>query len=206
MDGIDISVIVPVYNLEHFLMPLLKTIKAQDLGDYKAEYIFILNNCTDDSERVIRDSELVCKILTCSERGCGPSRNVGYEAASGKYIWYMDGDDWLLSNTAIRQVLDKAISEDLDILRIPFASDLYRQNCFAMVWQYLLRRTFVSEFRFPSIQPAEDDAYMEMVLAKAGLDRYRYFQLPHIDKPLYFYNYLREGSNMYRYKILREKI
>jgi len=202
----DISVIVPVYNLERFLLPLLTTLINQDLGDYKAEYIFVLNNCTDDSEGMIRVSGLPGQILQCTQQGCGPARNVGFDAASGRYIWFMDGDDWLLSDTAIKQVLDKAYAEDANILWIPFASENYKYNYFSMVWQYLLRRDFVAEFRFPAIQPAEDDAYMRQVLRKAGRNEQNYWTLPRVDRPLYFYNYMREGSNMYRCLVKHEQI
>lgn len=194
----DISIIIPVYNLEEFITPMLECLKAQDFGEYKTEIIFVLNNCTDNSEDVIRSSGLECTILNCSTQGCGPARNTGMDIATGEYIWFMDGDDWLLSNTAVRDALDKARREDLNILRIPFQSNIFRWQYFSMVWQYLMRREFIQEFRFPDYQPAEDDAFMFEVLKKAGLDRYNHMCLPCIDKTLYYYNYLREGSNMYR--------
>ena len=202
----DLSIIIPVYNLERFIQPMLDSLLEQDLGDYKVEIIFVLNNCTDNSEGVIRSSGLDCKIISCEEQGCGPARNAALDIAEGEYIWMMDGDDWLLSDTAVANALEAARRYDLDILRIPFETNNYWGQYFSMVWQYLLRRDFVKEFRFPSIQPAEDDAYMNMVLRKAGLDRNTYLRLPYIDKKLYFYNFLREGSNMYRSLVLHEAI
>lgn len=202
----DLSIIIPVYNLERFIQPMLDSLLEQDLGDYKVEIIFVLNNCTDNSEGVIRSSGLDCKIISCEKQGCGPARNAALDIAEGEYIWMMDGDDWLLSDTAVADVLEAVKFYDLDILRIPFETNNYWGQYFSMVWQYLLRRDFVKEFRFPSIQPAEDDAYMNMVLRKAGLDRNTYLRLPYIDKELYFYNFLREGSNMYRSLVLHEVI
>lgn len=195
----DLSIIIPVYNLEHHIFPIIDTLMHQNLGGYSVEVLFVLNNCTDHSEDVIRKSGIDCGILYCEKQGCGCARNVGIDVAKGQYIWFMDGDDWLLSDTAIRDVLDKAYEEDLNILWIPFASDLYRQNYYSMVWQYLLKKDFIAEFRFPDYQPAEDDAYMREVLTKAGKNTYNYMDLPRMDRPLYFYNYLREGSNMFRY-------
>lgn len=202
----DISVIVPVYNLEKWIQPLLDSLKAQQLGQYEAEYIFVLNKCTDDSEKVIRESGLPCDIWLCDIQGCGEARNTGFAVATGNYIWFMDGDDWLLSETAIKDVLDKAYREDLDILRVSWESNRFHYAYFSMVWQYVFKRTYIEEFRFPNIQPCEDDAYMEMVLAKKHLNRDTYFALPVIYTPLYFYNYLREGSNMYRHHILGERV
>ena len=195
----DISIIIPVYNLENYLRPMLNCLIAQDFGDYKAQIIFVINNCTDKSEEVIRQSGLDCTIIHCATQGCGPARNAGLDIADGEYIWFLDGDDWLLSDTAVKDVLDKAKAEDLNILYIPFASEKFTWQYFSMCPQYLLRREFVKEFRFPDYQPAEDDAYMLMVLNKAGYTRYTYFNLPHVEKPLYYYNYMRPGSNMFRF-------
>ena len=194
----DISIIIPVYNLERCIRPMLDSLKEQDLGGYKAEIIFVLNNCTDKSEAVIRKSGIDCTIINCTTQGCGPARNAGFDIASGRYVWFMDGDDWLLTNTAVRDALDKATEEDLDILRIPFRSDLFLYQYFSMVWQYLIRREFILEFKFPEFQPSEDDAYMAAVLNKAGYGSNSHMCLPVVNKPLYFYNYMREGSNMYR--------
>ena len=202
----DLSIIIPVYNLEHFIQPMLDSLKAQDFGGYVVEILFVMNNCTDNSEDVIRSSGLDCTILHCTTQGCGPARNTGLDAATGEYVWMMDGDDWLLSDTAVADVLDKAYADDLDVLRIPYQSDKFTWGYFSMVWQYLLRRTFVDEIRFPNCQPGEDDAFMLQVLDKLGYSRTEFLCLPHLDTPLYYYNYLREGSNMYRFCILGQRL
>lgn len=200
---IDLSVIVPVYNLEHFIAPLLESLKEQRTT-YNVEYIFVLNNCTDNSEQVIRDSSLGCTIINCTEQGCGPARNAGLDIAQGEYIWMMDGDDWLISNTAIQDALD--LCRGLDIIHVPFRSDKFRGDYFSMVWQYIIRRDFIGDIRFLAIQPGEDDAFMLQILAKKNLNEYTYHWLPSLAAPVYFYNYLRTGSNMYRFIVLKEKI
>ena len=194
----DVSIIIPVYNLERFIVPMLRSLLCQNYGKYKAEVIFVLNNCTDHSEAVIRMSGLDCTIINCEIQGCGPARNAGLDIARGEYVWFLDGDDWLLSSTAVKQVLDKAAGVH-DIVYVPFASMTYPYQYFSMAPQYLLRREFIKDIRFPNYQPAEDDAFMAMVLTKAGRDRYTYMQLPKVDHPLYYYNYGRPGSNMMRY-------
>lgn len=194
----DISIIIPVYNLEEYIAPMLLSLIEQDYGEYTHEIIFVLNNCTDDSEAMIHASGLDCTIINCTTQGCGPARNAGFDIAHGKYIWFLDGDDWLMSSTAVKQVLDKAEGVH-DIVYVPFASQTYKYNYFSMVPQYLLKREFVEGIRFPDYQPAEDDAYMDAVLAKAGRNRYTYMYLPRVDHALYYYNYGRPGSNMMRY-------
>lgn len=194
----DISIIIPVYNLEPYIQQMIDSLLRQDYGQYTHEIIFVLNNCTDNTEGVIRDSGLDCTIINCIIQGCGPARNAGLETAHGEYIWFLDGDDWLLSDTAVKEVLDKAYGRH-NIIYIPFASDTYQYQYFSMVPQYLLRREFIGDIRFPNYQPAEDDAFTAEILAKAGYTRWNYFTLPHIDHPLYYYNYGRPGSNMMRY-------
>ena len=196
----DLSVIVPVYNLEPYIGSLLHSLKAQILEDVKVEHIFVLNNCTDDSEGVIQRSGLEnVRILYCSEQGCGPARNMGFDVSKGEYIWFMDGDDWLVNRRALYFAVKACQKYRFNILRVPFESDKFTYNYFSMVWQYVLYRDFIKDVRFPSIQPCEDDAYMAEVLAKVGADRNTYLQLPAISIPLYYYNYMREGSNMYRH-------
>lgn len=194
----DISIIIPVYNLEEYIAPMLLSLIEQDYGEYTHEIIFVLNNCTDDSEAMIHASGLDCTIINCTTQGCGPARNAGLDIAKGAYVWMMDGDDWLLSETAVRDVLDKAYAEDIDMLRIPYASDKFKYFYFSMVWQYLFKRSFIGELRFPNYQPAEDDAFTATMLEKAGIPRGGVITIPCMDRPLYWYNYLREGSNMFR--------
>ena len=193
----DVSLIIPVFNLEKYISPMLDSLKAQDYGDHTAEIIFVLNNCTDNSEQVIRDSGLDCTIINCTEQGCGCARNAGFDISHGEYIWFLDGDDWLLSKTAVRDALDAA--KGLNVLRVPFTSDKFGRDYYSMVWQYVFRRDFIADLRFRKLQPSEDEAYLQKVLAKFGLTPEQYKQIPAMDTPLYFYNYLREGSNMYRY-------
>ena len=192
----DISIIIPVFNLEHYIGKMIESLKAQDLGDYSVEYIAVLNNCTDRSEEIIRESGIFKKVLFCIEQGCGCARNVGYEEAEGEYIWFLDGDDWLLRDDAIKYILDHI--DGRPIMRVPFTSDAYHSECFGMVWQYVIKREEVSDIRFRKVQPAEDEDYMRKVLGKIGYQASLWKYVPALDKPLYYYNYLRAGSNMWR--------
>ena len=125
---------------------------------------------------------------------------MGFEESCGEYIWFVDGDDRIISDTAIRDLLARMKADDLDIIRIPFLSNGFGWYYFSMVWQYMFRREFIEEFRFRKEQPGEDDAYMLLVLWKAGYDQTTYGTMPNIGRALYFYNYPREGSNMDRYR------
>lgn len=198
----DLSIIIPVYNLERFLQPMIESLKAQKT-EYTYEILWVLNNCTDRSEDIIRESGLG-KILYCTVQGCGAARNTGIEEAKGEYIWMMDGDDYLLTDTAIQIAMETAKGNL--VTRVPFKSNAFNRPYFSMVWQYIIKREFLNGIRFPHIQPCEDNVFTEKVLNKLGLTCHTYFSLPTVRQPLYFYNYLREGSNMYRVIVLREQI
>ena len=193
----DLSIIIPVYNLERFIEPMLRSLAEQKHG-YKVETIFVLNNCTDRSEELIKGHG---NIIHCKTQGCGAARNAGLEIAKGKYVWFMDGDDWLLKDTAIQEAMD--LVQGKQMIRIPFISNRFPGSYFSMVWQYVMARDLIGDLRFPNIQPGEDDAFMEVILDRVKLNARVYKQLPHTD-PLYFYNYLREGSNMYRALITKD--
>lgn len=190
----DVSLIIPIYNLEHHIQPMLDSLAAQRT-DYATETIFVLNNCTDKSEDIIRASG-IGEILYCTKQGCGCARNVGLDHSTGEYIWFLDGDDWLLSDTAIQEALDVAQGQNL--IRVAWESNSFRLNYFSMVWQYVIHNKLAKAVRFPDYQPSEDDAYMEKILAMAGYNRFNFSFLP-TTRELYYYNYLRDGSNMQRY-------
>lgn len=97
---IKVSVIVPVYGVERFAERAVESMMTQTLDE--VEYIFV-DDCTPDSSmRIVR--EVVgrypersgsVKILTHDEnRGLPAARNAGLAAATGKYIFHWDSDDY----------------------------------------------------------------------------------------------------------------
>lgn len=190
----DLSIIIPCHNLEKYITPLLNSLKAQK-HEYEVEYIFILDDCTDNTERAIRASNLEnIKILYCNVHSCGLARNIGFENSQGKYIWFIDGDDWLLSNTAIQLVLDTIIKEDLNRLRIKFdtTKDFLKENP-VMVWQYIFLKDLISNIKFKEVQPGEDFYFMrEVINTESNL---KLSKIGKIKEYLYFYNYGRPDSN-----------
>lgn len=189
----DLSIIIPVHNTEQFLPMLIKSIKAQET-DYKYEVIFVLDACTDGSKKVIEKSRIADVIYECNERACGIARNKGMSFAKGDYIWFVDSDDEFLTEYAIQKALDFIKKENVNVVHIPFESDKFNQSCYAMVWQYIFKREFIEDIQFRRKQPGEDNKFMEDVFTKLGG-----YNIPSYDESLYFYRYLREGSNMFRH-------
>lgn len=99
-----VSVVIPVYNSIEYLSPCLDSLFNQTLSS-KIEYIFVDDQSTDNStafiEYYIRSKNIkrTVRILHNEKNiGPGPSRNAGIEAARGKYVGFMDPDDWISPN------------------------------------------------------------------------------------------------------------
>ncbi|MBQ6099341.1 MAG: glycosyltransferase family 2 protein [Methanobrevibacter sp.] len=96
-----ISVIIPVYNVENYLHVCLNSILKQTYRDFE---VICIDDASNDSSLEIleyfheKDSRI--KILkNDSNRGQGFSRNRGLDVAQGKYVFFLDSDDWLSVNT-----------------------------------------------------------------------------------------------------------
>lgn len=92
------SVIIPAYNAEKFIHNAIKSVQQQSLNEW--EMIIVENGSTDNTnaicERFLTDERI--KLLH-SEKGVSLARNVGINAAVGKWLIFLDADDQLLSDT-----------------------------------------------------------------------------------------------------------
>lgn len=95
----DISIIVPVHNTELYLRKCLDTLQKQTLKNI--EIIVIDDGSTDNSPAIcdeyLNDSRF--RIFHNVNNGVSDARNCGINNASGKYLMFVDSDDWLDYNT-----------------------------------------------------------------------------------------------------------
>lgn len=118
-----LSVIIPVYNLETKIEKCLRSLILQELKEL--EIIVINDGSTDSSLEVIKniskeDSRI--KIINKKNSGASATRNEGLKYATGKYITYLDGDDYLEKN-AYKKMIEKCEKEELDCLICDFYYD-----------------------------------------------------------------------------------
>ncbi len=90
-----ISVVIPVYNTEKYLRQCIDSVVNQTFKDI--EIICVDDGSTDNSLEILKeyqknDSRLI--ILQQNHIGAGEARNKGIEVAKGKYIGFLDSDDW----------------------------------------------------------------------------------------------------------------
>ena len=113
-----ISIIVPVYNAEKYLKRCIKSITAQTFAEFE---LILVNDGSSDRSALIcmkfaeKDERL--KIISKEKsEGAGPARNSGIDAATGRYLMFLDADDYIeptmletLYNTMTKSELDLAI-------------------------------------------------------------------------------------------------
>ncbi len=90
-----VSVIMPLFNAEKYLPEALEGVLRQTCRDL--EIICINDDSVDETGRILeryRENDARIRIITNEKHlGAGPSRNKGIEAAKGKYVIFLDGDD-----------------------------------------------------------------------------------------------------------------
>ena len=95
-----LSIIVPVYNVEHFLRRCLDSLLRQGLEVGEYEIICVNDGSSDGSAAILADYEQrfpdLFRIITQQNQGVGAARNAGMAVARGEYIAFVDGDDWLI--------------------------------------------------------------------------------------------------------------
>ena len=101
-----VSIIVPVYKAEAYLHRCVDSILAQTFTDW--ELLLVDDGSPDRSgaicdEYALRDSRI--KVLHKQNGGPSSARNLGIEHAQGKYIWFVDSDDWI-EHGALRRIFN----------------------------------------------------------------------------------------------------
>ena len=111
----EISVIVPVYNVEPYLRQCIESIQNQTFQDL--EIILVDDGSTDGSGKICREYEKNdqrIRVIHKVNGGLGDARNVGLDVAQGGYIGFVDSDDFI--DADMYELLYKnAISHKADI-------------------------------------------------------------------------------------------
>lgn len=112
---IDLSVIIPVFNAELYIKQAINSVIAQ-LG-INIEIIIVNDGSTDNSLEVIQSIPFdQIHIINTPNNGAAAARNIGLINASGKYIMFLDADDYLDDHSICASVLNIIIENNLDIV------------------------------------------------------------------------------------------
>jgi glycosyltransferase involved in cell wall biosynthesis len=114
---VDLSIIVPAYNVADYVIDCLDSICNQQTG-YAFEVIVVNDGSTDSTEVLLEEYQKNHDIRLYKQENQGNSvaRNRGIEIAYGKYILFVDSDDLLLPG-AIENLLHMAVEANADIVQ-----------------------------------------------------------------------------------------
>lgn len=116
-----ISIVIPVYNVEKYITECLQSIMSQSYkGDLEC---IIVDDCSNDGSMAIVTQlianycgKIIFKLLFHDyNRGLSAARNTGTIASTGKYIYYLDSDDFIDNNT-IEELYSATILKDYAIV------------------------------------------------------------------------------------------
>lgn len=201
---IEISVIIPVYNVEGYLGTCLDSVLAQDS---KLEVICVDDGSTDLSMEILRkyaarDKRL--KVVSQLNGGAGAARNRGIEIAHGKYFAFIDPDDFYPAGDTLQKLINEAESNSalvcggtLDLVDIDGIPDhaLLESNSFYIFkergfknfsiyandygWiRFIYNRSLFNnkKIRFPELYRYEDPVFLLKVADEAKV----FYQIPDI--------------------------
>lgn len=110
-----VSIIIPAYNVEKYVTDCLDSLVKQTHKDIE---IIIINDGSTDKTREVVESydfkKIRYKIINTTNQGVSTARNIGIENAEGKYLYFLDSDDWV-TETFIENLVIQAEKYQSDI-------------------------------------------------------------------------------------------
>lgn len=134
-----VSVIIPIYNIESFLPRCLDSLLAQTLSEIE---ILCIDDGSDDTSRQIvehykqRDPRI--HLLQQEHQGVSAARNMGIRHAKGKYVSFIDGDDWV-EPSMLETMWKKAVKSQCDVIISSAQIHFLSQNSLSLRRQKLLK-------------------------------------------------------------------
>ncbi len=126
-----ISVIIPLYNVEKYIKECLDSIINQTIGIDNIEIILIDDCSTDNTLNIIKEYQTqypdnIVIIEQETNQGPGAARNLGIEKSKGKYLTFLDGDDFISPNT-YKDCID-LLEKDNDLDMVIYKYTLYNEE------------------------------------------------------------------------------
>ncbi len=113
-----LSIIIPVYNIEKYIGACVTSVIEQDIDPNNYEILIIDDGSKDSSSEIVKEFEKRQKNILVHKQenvGLGGARKSGIQLAKGKYIYFLDGDDYLAQNT-LNSIIQCMEEYNLDIL------------------------------------------------------------------------------------------
>ncbi len=201
MVQIRLSFILPCYNVSSYIGACLDSLLVQDIPHEEYEIICVNDCSTDKTTKIIESYQSqyanIRLINHTTNKTAGGARNTGIANAKGKYIWFIDPDDFIKPNI-LKHLIDLCEKEKLDELLFNYDAInekmesintkkifvdtktltglQFLQNYFhnkldnlSIVWQQIFRLDFIKEnsLYFPEIRVSEDAPFAWRALLNA---------------------------------------
>lgn len=162
IDNPFVSVIIPVYKVERYLRKCIDSVINQHLED--AELILVDDGSPDNCPAICDEyskSYPWIRVIHKENGGSSSARNAGIKAARGKYLMFMDSDDWWNENVDFHQVLQQVKeTEETEMFVFP-SIDYYKGK------GYYKRKEYNS---FSSIPTDSVESYYTAMLERGNLE------------------------------------
>ena len=117
-----LSIIIPLYNTEKYIGECLSSILDNNADKADYEIIVVNDGSTDESGTIVQsfcDNNHNIRLINQKNQGVGVARMNGVKEATGKYIWFIDSDDYLVEG-ATSIILDTIrLYDDIDVFVTP---------------------------------------------------------------------------------------
>lgn len=116
--NMKLSIVIPCYNMEKYLPQCLESLYRQDLDQTSYEIIVVDDGSIDGTMEVAKGYAQRypnLQIIDKQNEGVGSARNSGMDLAIGKYLYFLDPDDYL-ANNVLGTLIDLIEKNNLDVL------------------------------------------------------------------------------------------
>ena len=115
-----LSIIIPLYNVENYVLQCIESVEDQDIPSSDYEVIVVNDGSTDSSfaiaEKCKKNYDNIT-IISQDNQGLSAARNAGVDYAKGNYVWFIDSDDFIEKN-CLGEIINELYRNDLDGLRL----------------------------------------------------------------------------------------
>lgn len=150
-----VSIVIPIYNAETYLKICLERLMALEMND--VEFICVDDGSSDNSFNLCKMySERDCRIKVIKQKNSGVScaRNTGLKNSTGKYVAFVDADDWILPG--YDKMLDKLRTLDCDLI------------CFDYEYWYSENKVDVCSRGYSSCKVSENEILQKLLSGKSN--------------------------------------
>lgn len=190
----QVSMIVPVYQVEKYIAQCIESVLNQTFTDF--ELILVDDGSKDNSGSICdlyaaKDKRIT--VIHTKNNGAATARNIGLDRALGKYITFLDGDDYLADNM-IERLFNEIDGSDYDIAVCDFLNilpdeknnfslnlkeaavsgrevlehlkNIKNYGVWTIVWNKIYKKEVLKGIRFPDGKYFEDEFFTDRLFLK----------------------------------------